>query len=117
VIVHVILFSPRSDLPNASQRELIDALATAAASISSIARFRVGRRVRHGLPGYEHAMREDYSFAAIVEVEDLAGLKAYLRHPAHAAIGRHFTASASNALAYDYEMVEARDAARLADGW
>jgi hypothetical protein len=113
VIVHVILFSPRSDLPQALRRELIEALTTAATSIPSITRFRIGRRVRHGLPGYEHAMREDYAFAAIVEVDDLDGLKAYLTHPAHAAIGHHFTASASNAVAYDYEMVDARDAGQL----
>ena len=44
------------------------------------------------------------------------GLKAYLTHPAHAAIGRHFTASSVNALAYDYEMVEAGGAADLMGG-
>jgi hypothetical protein len=114
MIVHVILFTPRADLAEDSRRDLIEALASAAASIPSIVRFRIGRRVKHGLPGYEQQMRQDYSFAAMVEVEDLAGLQAYLRHPAHAALGRHFSSSASGALAYDYEMVEARDAAELA---
>jgi len=33
-------------------------------------------------------------------------LKAYLQHPAHAAAGHHFTASASKALAYDYEVAD-----------
>ena len=36
-------------------------------------------------------------------------LKAYLAHPSHSAIGQHFTASASKALAYDYVMVDAGD--------
>jgi hypothetical protein len=33
-------------------------------------------------------------------------LTAYLAHPAHGAIGGHFTASASDSLAYDYEMFD-----------
>ena len=51
-------------------------------------------------------MRDDYEFAAIIEFDDMDGLKTYLRHPAHAVIGRHFTASASRSLAYDYELAE-----------
>jgi len=113
MIVHVILFSPKSDLPSAARRDLLESLVGAAAGIPSITRFRVGRRITHGLPGYEQAMREDYQFAAIIEFDDVDGLKAYLAHPAHRAIGQHFTASASTSLAYDYSMGEAADAARL----
>jgi stress responsive alpha/beta barrel protein len=113
VIVHIILFSPRSDLSNDARRDLLDTLAAAAEGIPAVRRFRVGRRVTHGLPGYEQMMVDDYAFAAVVEVEHLDGLKAYLTHPAHIAIGRHFSASASRSLAYDYNMVEARDSARL----
>jgi hypothetical protein len=113
MIVHVILFSPKSDLPPAARRDLLESLVGAAAGIPSITRFRVGRRITHGLPGYEQAMREDYQFAAIIEFDDVDGLKAYLAHPAHRAIGQHFTASASTSLAYDYSMGEAADAARL----
>ena len=47
-------------------------------------------------------MRDDYEFAAIVEFDDMEGLKSYLAHPSHAAIGRHFMASAARSLAYDY---------------
>jgi hypothetical protein len=113
VIVHVILFSPKSDLPAAARRDLLESLGGAAAGIPSIRRFRVGRRITHGLPGYEQAMRDDYQFAAIVEFNDIEGLKAYLAHPSHRAIGQHFTASASTSLAYDYAMGDAADAARL----
>jgi hypothetical protein len=35
-----------------------------------------------------------------------------LKHPAHQAIGRHFTASAEHALAYDYEMTDVGEARR-----
>ena len=66
----------------------------------------------HGLPGYEQMMRDDYEFAAVIEFDDVDALKAYLAHPSHSAIGRHFTASASKSLAYDYVMVDAAEERR-----
>jgi hypothetical protein len=113
MIAHVILFSPRADLSPAARRELLEALAATSAGIPSIRQFRVGRRIRHGLPGYEQMMRDDYEFAAIIEFDDVEALKTYLAHPLHAVIGRHFKDSASRSLAYDYALVEARDAAQL----
>ena len=32
-----------------------------------------GRRVTHGLPGYEQMMRDDYEFAAVIEFDDVDG--------------------------------------------
>lgn len=113
MIVHVVLFRPRPDLSESSRRDLLDGLGAAAAQIPSIRRFRVGRRVRHGLPGYEQAMSAAYDYAAIVEFDDHDGLLAYLAHPAHLRIGEHFTASAEASLAYDYEMVDAARATGL----
>jgi stress responsive alpha/beta barrel protein len=106
MIVHVVLFSPKPDLSESDRQKVLDALAAAATGIPSIRRLRVGKRVKHGLPGYEQVMRDDYEYAVMFEFDDLAGLKAYLQHPAHAAAGHHFTASASKALAYDYEVSE-----------
>lgn len=114
MIAHVVLFTPRGDLSAAERDEFLGALAGAAARIPAIRGFRVGRRVRHGLPGYEQAMRDDYEFAAIAEFDDLEGLKSYLTHPAHDALGRHFAASSARALAYDYAMVEAGESSTLA---
>ena len=113
MIVHIILFSPKSDLGPAVRRDLLASLVAASGDIPSIRRFRVGRRVKHGLPGYEQMMRDDYEFAAVIEFDDVDGLKAYLAHPSHAAIGQHFSASASKSLAYDFVMVEAGEIARL----
>lgn len=104
MIVHVVLFSPKPDLSPADRAKVLEALASASKEIPSIKRLRVGRRVKHSLPGYEQAMRDDYEFAVMIEFDDLAGLKAYLQHPAHAAAGHHFAASSSKALAYDYEV-------------
>jgi hypothetical protein len=109
VILHIVLFEPRSDLTGAERQRILEDLGVAAASIPALRRCRIGRRIRHGLPGYEQAMQVDYQYAAILEFDDRAGLEAYLRHPAHEGIGRHFVASAASALAYDFEMVEAAD--------
>jgi len=106
MIVHVVLFTPKPDLSESARRALLEALTAAATGIPSIRRCRVGKRVKHSLPGYEQMMRDDYEFAVMFEFDDLAGLKAYLQHPAHAAAGHHFSASASRALAYDYEVSE-----------
>jgi len=106
MIVHVVLFSPRPDLSDSDRTALIAALESASKHIPSIKRLRIGKRVKHSLPGYEQMMRDDYEYAVIIEFDDVEGLKAYLQHPAHAAAGHHFTASASKALAYDYEVAE-----------
>jgi hypothetical protein len=113
MIAHVVLFSPKPDLPDAERRALIAALVAAAGDIPAVKRFRVGRRVKHWMPGYEQLMLDDYEFAAIVEFDDIEALKVYLAHPSHAVIGQHFTSSASKSLAYDYAVVDAADAGRL----
>ena len=104
MIVHIVMFQPRGDLDATTRETLLEEIATAAKTIPSVRRMRVGPRARHGLPGYEQAMSTDYSYALIAEFDDREGLIAYLRHPAHHKIGHHFTASAERSLAYDYEM-------------
>jgi hypothetical protein len=106
VIVHVVLFEPRADLSDEQRDQVLADLRAAAAAVPSLRRCRIGPRITLGLPGYEQAMTVDYQFAAIMEFDDREGLEAYLRHPAHEAAGRHFTSSASHALAYDYEVSE-----------
>ena len=107
MIVHVVLFQPRRDLDAATREALLKEIGAAAKRIPSVRRMRIGQRIHHALPGYEQAMIASYDYALIAEFNDKAGLIEYLQHPAHHAIGRHFTASAERALAYDYEMVDA----------
>ena len=106
MIVHVVMFQPRADLDASTRDTLLEQIATAATSIPSVRRMNVGRRIKHNRPGYEQAMTTAYDYALIVEFDDQAGLIEYLQHPAHHAIGHHFTASAERSLAYDYEMVD-----------
>ncbi|MBI1873495.1 MAG: Dabb family protein [Acidobacteria bacterium] len=105
MIFHVVLFRPRPDLTDTERGAFVDALERAASQIPQVRRFSVGHRVTHGR-GYEAAMPQDFEYAAVVEFDDLAGLKAYLDHPAHAELGDRFSSSLAAGLVYDYEMRE-----------
>jgi hypothetical protein len=106
MIAHVVLFKPKHGLTGDQRQGVIDALKAAASGIPTVRSLRVGKRIRHGRPGYEQLMREDFEYVVIVEFDDVEGLTAYLAHPQHVDIGRHFVQSAVAALAYDYEMEE-----------
>ena len=113
MISHIVLFKPGAAVGPAEKVAILENLATAVAQCSTVRGCRVGRRVRHGLPGYEAEMREDYQYALILEFDDLAGLEGYLRHPAHERIAGVFTSAADASLAYDYELEDLAGARRL----
>jgi hypothetical protein len=49
-------------------------------------------------------MRADFPYAAILEFDDISGLRAYLEHPAHADVGGAIFQTAEDILVYDFEM-------------
>jgi hypothetical protein len=104
MVSHVVLFRPKAGLSSAQREAFIDALMRARREIPAIRRFRVGKRVTHGRE-YERAM-PDFPYAAIIDFDDLAGLKTYLEHPAHRAVGELFGATLEAGLVYDFEMVD-----------
>ena len=104
MITHIVLLQPRPDLTEDQRLAALDTLARAAAEVPEIRSVRFGRRVKHGLPGYESRMSQDYEFALIVEVDDVPALTRYLKAPAHRALGDFFSRSTTAALAYDYNM-------------
>jgi hypothetical protein len=106
MIVHIVLFTPRTTLSDGERQALADTFAAALVAIPSIRRARVGHRVTHGRPGYEQLMRVGYDYVAILEFDDRAGLEAYLAHSAHEALGERFFAMFEHALMYDYELAE-----------
>ena len=105
MITHIVLFRPLDGLSSDERSELITALRAALRAIPSIRRARMGRRVTHGRP-YEQSMRVHYEFAALLEFDDVAGLKAYLDHPAHDVLATRFFAVVDEALMYDFELGE-----------
>lgn len=113
MISHIVLFEPRESLSADERRAILDAVTAAAARCPAVRACRVGRRILHGLPGYEQAMRDDYQHALVLEFDDRQGLLEYLTHPAHARAGELFTSAAARSLAYDFEMLEIADARAL----
>jgi hypothetical protein len=103
MLTHLVMFTPRGDLTGAQRHSLAAALTRSLREIPSIRRARVGRRVAHGA-GYEALMRSNYEYLALLEFDDLAGLQAYLVHPAHQELGARFFESFEEALMYDYEL-------------
>jgi len=106
VITHIVLLQPRADLTDDERRTALETLSRAVSGVPEIRSVRLGRRVRHGLPGYEQQMAQDYDFALIIDVDDVAALTRYLRAPAHRALGDLFSSATEAALAYDYDMSE-----------
>lgn len=109
MIVHVVMIQPRPDLEAGALAAVLADLRAAAKEIPSVRRLRIGRRVKHGRPGYETAMTRDFAYLALIEFDDERGLADYLEHPSHAALSRHFATIGEQALAYDYEVAEASD--------
>ena len=106
MIAHLVLLQPRPDLTEEQRQAALETLKRAAADVPEIRSFRLGRRVKHGLPGYEQRMAQDYEFALIIEVDDVAALTRYLKAPAHRALGDLFSTATAAALAYDFDMTE-----------
>jgi hypothetical protein len=103
MVAHVVLFKVRPTLDSDARQRLASAFEQALREIPSIRRAQIGHRITHGRP-YEALMTVDYEYAAILEFDDAAGLKAYLADPAHEALGARFFESFEVALMYDYEM-------------
>lgn len=101
----MVLFRPKPDLGTDARVALARAFEDATRGIPSIRRARIGPRVTHGRP-YESLMRVNYTYAAILEFDDVEGLKAYLNHPAHGRLAELFFEAFEEALMYDFELQE-----------
>lgn len=112
VLSHIVLMKPRPDLSPADGRLLIDVFEHAMRAIPTVRGVRVGRRVVHGA-GYEQTVPDTADFLIVIDFDDLVGLQAYLRHPAHAALGSRFSQSLASALVYDFEVGGVEELANL----
>lgn len=108
LIAHVVLFRPRTGLSAEDAAALGDAFARALNDIPFVRRARVGKRITIGRE-YEQLMAVDYAYAAVIEFDDVAGLKGYLEHAAHEELGRRFFESIEAGLVYDFEMMTGAD--------
>jgi hypothetical protein len=103
MVTHLVLMKPRPDLAKADRAAFVDAFKQAARAIPDVRNVRIGRRVRHGA-GYELTAADAADYLAAIDFDDVAGLQAYLRHPAHDELGRRFGTTLSAALVYDFEV-------------
>ena len=101
-VSHIVLMKPRPDLSFADREAFVAAFERAAREIPSIRGVRVGRRITHGA-SYE-TDADAAEFVAVIDFDDLAGLQAYLRHPAHDELGARFGVSLSWASVLDFEV-------------
>jgi hypothetical protein len=115
MVFHIVLFRPRPDLADDDRADLVSALGEALGAIPSIRRFHLGKRVVHGA-GYESLMNVSLDYSAVIEFDDLAGLRAYLDHPAHRALGARFMQSLESSAIFDYEVMSADAVGRLSGG-
>lgn len=102
MFLHVVLFRPKPDVSESERQAMFEALSVAAKEIPSVRRFHIGARVTHGA-GYEQTMTQDFPFAAVIEFDDLDGLRTYLEHPSHERLGALFYQLLEAGLVYDYE--------------
>ena len=111
MLLHLVLFRPRPDLDGTGRQRLAGALSAAIQQIPSVRRARVGRRITHGR-SYEQLMRVDYTHVAMLEFDDVTGLKEYLEHPSHDQLAARFFEAFEEALMYDYEVADGEDGIR-----
>ena len=111
MISHVVLFKPKADLTPTDREALVAAFEHAVKHIPHVRRVRVGRRVTHGA-GYENGAPDLADAFIVIDFDDLAGLQAYLGHPAHEALGARFNHSLESALVYDFEVGGAEELRR-----
>lgn len=103
MVTHLVLMKPRPDLSAAEREAFVAAFERAVREIPGIRGVRVGRRVTFGA-GYEKTAPDTADILAAIDFDDLAALQAYLRHPAHEALGACFGRSLRAALVYDFEV-------------
>jgi hypothetical protein len=102
MISHLVLMKPRPDLSAEERQRFIDAFEHALTEIPGIRGVRIGDRIMHGA-GYEE-LAPAMEYVALIDFDDLAGLQAYLRHPAHQQLGAWFRESLTSAFVYDFQV-------------
>lgn len=90
MIAHVVLFEPKASTTADERDAFFELMRTAFREIETVKRSFVGLRQKVGV-AYESKVGDStYSYASVVEFEDVDGLKVYLDHPLHVKVGQLF---------------------------
>ena len=104
MLYHVVLLKEPSDLSLEARQQLLGAFEHAIREISTVRKVHLGRRVRLGTI-YEGQMPDIADHAIIIEFDNVAGLQAYLEHPAHDELSQRFAETIVAPLIMDFEAV------------
>lgn len=90
MIAHVVLFEPKSSTTMAERDAFIELLRVTFSDVSTVQRSFIGLKQKIGV-SYESKLGDTtYSYASVVEFEDVEGLRTYLEHPLHVKVGQLF---------------------------
>ena len=103
MIAHLVLYELRPDISDIERGTFLAALEQAVNTIPAVRTVRFGRRQLIGA-AYEAAATPAFSFFALFEFDDRAGLQAYLGHAAHVDLGQLFWSCCLRTLVFDYEL-------------
>ena len=103
MIAHLVLYELRPDIAEEDRTQFLDALDKAVTTIPTVRGVRFGRRQSIGA-GYEALATPSFSFFALFEFDDVAGLQAYLAHASHVALAQLFWSCCLRTLVFDYEL-------------
>ena len=106
MIAHIVLFRPKADLNLDARREFAEIFQRTCREVSSVRRARIGRALASDM-GYVGAFDARYTFSAVIEFDDQAGLLEYLVHPAHQTLGKLFWETCEATAILDVEMADA----------
>ena len=106
MIAHVVLFEPKPDVPPEVKRAFFEALQATVRAVPEVLRARVGRTAINGQTTQQIMGQTTYSFLAIFEFENLAGLERYLSSPSHDAVRDMFWRYCQSTVIADAEMVD-----------
>jgi len=105
MLAHVVLCTLKRDLAGDQREHFARAIAAALRGIPAIRRASVGRRLE-SRGAYGGASETPYDYAAVLEFDDEAGLRAYLEHPAHGDLASLFWACCERTMVADYRLLD-----------
>jgi hypothetical protein len=105
MISHVVLFRAKQDLSHHERAGLVSAFERAVQRIPTVRAVRVGKRVAVGAL-YEQRADDRVDVFIAIDFDDVAGLRAYLEHPAHVELGDRFNRASSTSLVFDFDVTE-----------
>ena len=90
MIAHVVLFEPKSNTTVTERDAFIELLRVTFSEIDTVQRSFIGHRQKVGV-SYEAIIGDTaYSYASVVEFDDIDGLVKYLEHALHLKVGQLF---------------------------